>query len=355
MRITGTSLLALVLVPLLALPASGALSLLNGGFDDNPVAGSPVYPDAESRDRDFSFVPDHWYTSDTSEESLEDGVYGPSNYLPGGFAGAWSGNGIALWGRIAINVEPDPPPPPVAEQIAEDGYFYTSLDTWAGEDFARIDGTAHRTSSWEPPGADYGNFLVSIYYTDSGGGFTPDNGVDIAATGTLVGEQLIDISYLWGAGGTNWSFTTALEGVSGLDMGDTLWLKISDGPDDGTSQVIDLPIIDNLSLSFRPPGDVDDDGDVDSLDADVIIANFGKTFADFGDSSADLEDGDLVDDDVIDMLDFQAWRDGYPYTEITGAGAGAGAGSSVPEPASAVLFGMAAVCALLSSRRRTAT
>lgn len=40
---------------------------------------------------------------------------------------------------------------------------------------------------------------------------------------------------------------------SSINLGDELWLRIGDGPDDGNLSTLDEPIIDNLSMSVVIP------------------------------------------------------------------------------------------------------
>jgi hypothetical protein len=91
------------------------------------------------------------------------------------------------------------------------------------------------------------------------------------------------------------------------------------------------------------PGDVDNDGDVDLDDLQIILDNFRHAVG-----SRDL--GDLTGDSYVDLYDFREWKSYYP-----GALPGGLAGlMAVPEPAtwSLVLIGMAGGLAV-ARRRRT--
>lgn len=346
----GMGLLALVVVSMLALPASAALSLTNGNFE----ADSPVYdpaPGHNVRPLDSSFSPMGWYQSDLTglgvADPLEDLVIGPipewdvgddglfdidtngDEILDSYLSGGWTGNAISVWqwwnGPLS----------------KEDGWWYTSLGTYSGELAVTLNGKAYRI----PGGDASGHFTVEFWYVPMATAFTAADEVDVAdaAGATLLGSELVDMSYLVaGNAGEFFSSTQFFDG-SGIANGDKVFLKIGDGPDlPPFFDNHDFPVLDNLTLGTNVPGDVDGDNDVDSFDLDVIQTNFGQ-------SLANLSQGDLYDDDIIDLKDFVIWKNHYPYTP---PGAGAGGGSStVPEPTSLALCMLGAFLALAIRRR----
>lgn len=95
-----------------------------------------------------------------------------------------------------------------------------------------------------------------------------------------------------------------------------------------------------LSLTFGAPpvdGDVDGDTDVDEIDYNTILGNFGQNLA-------DRTDGDLVNNDLIDLADFLQWKTNFP-SPISALG------TAVPEPTSALLL-LSAVASAGMIRRR---
>ena len=87
------------------------------------------------------------------------------------------------------------------------------------------------------------------------------------------------------------------------------------------------------------PGDYNYDGVVNDDDYNTWQASFGATVPRLGLWADGNKDG------IVNAADYTVWRD---HVSNTGAGGGAG---SVPEPACAILVGLAAVLALLNLRR----
>jgi len=87
------------------------------------------------------------------------------------------------------------------------------------------------------------------------------------------------------------------------------------------------------------PGDFNYDGVVDDEDYNTWQASFGSIVPRLGLWADGNKDG------VVNAADYTVWRN---HESSTGAGSGAG---SVPEPACAILVGLAAVLALLNLRR----
>ncbi len=89
------------------------------------------------------------------------------------------------------------------------------------------------------------------------------------------------------------------------------------------------------------PGDVDCDGNVDTVDLDIIAANFR--------TSAPRELGDLTGNGFVDFDDFGEWKTYYTGPAI---GAGHFAFLSVPEPSGILLLVSALVFSVVSRRNR---
>ena len=86
--------------------------------------------------------------------------------------------------------------------------------------------------------------------------------------------------------------------------------------------------IDVFGAQVVRPGDADRDGDVDIDDFILISNNFSKV-----PSSPGL-DGDIVVDNIVDVLDFRLWKNDVDATVAALVG-----NFPVPEPSSVVLAG----------------
>lgn len=95
------------------------------------------------------------------------------------------------------------------------------------------------------------------------------------------------------------------------------------------------------------PGDANGDGLVNNLDFEIIRANFGRDgFAE----GVTLEaiDGDIVNDNVINFLDYGEWKQVSPKDPDAGALAGL---AGAPEPSAIALMGLLGVAAGYLRRR----
>lgn len=92
-------------------------------------------------------------------------------------------------------------------------------------------------------------------------------------------------------------------------------------------------------------GDANGDGLVTNADFEVILANFGRN-GDAEGVTLSRAQGDLVNDNVIDFLDFGQWKQVSPKDAAAAAFARL---VGVPEPTSACLLGLAAAA---TTRRR---
>jgi hypothetical protein len=94
---------------------------------------------------------------------------------------------------------------------------------------------------------------VALYYSP-GGAFVGANGSDVAGSAVLLGSLFVNISGLTGStpGSQVFTLPVTLAG-SGIHAGDEVWLRISDGPDDGNLNTFDEPIIDNVSPTTVVP------------------------------------------------------------------------------------------------------
>jgi len=212
-------MVAVVLSPVFV---HGQLVLRNGNFDDDPDLGGAD---------ETNLAPTGWFTHYTNDGSWSDFRFGNNGN------GGWTNNGITL----GQNYTPDPGP--------EDGYYYTSLGNYGGEVSATVSGFGYNRVNQNPAGA----FEVAFYST-RGTSFTGANAADVAAAGTLLAKQMIDISSITGATPLSLPFSVqALFTGSGIQPGDQVWLRIGDGPDDANLDAFDEPTIDNLTLTTVVP------------------------------------------------------------------------------------------------------
>jgi len=222
-----TRLLTTVIVlTLFASTSRAALVLHNGSFDVDPPLGSADDP---------AVAPSSWYQHYSQDQSWSDFRFGATGN------GGWNGNGIVL-GQNYLGPNFDPGP--------EDGYFYTSLGAYGGEVSATVRGSGYNRSGRTNPAGD---FYVQLYSTKPGT-FTAADGADVAAGGTLLGQQHVDISSLTGSTPLSQTFTLTVPFAgTGIANGDTVWLRVWDGPDDGNLDTFDEPIIDGLTLTTVVP------------------------------------------------------------------------------------------------------
>lgn len=220
------TLFGLVIIAGLASTANAALVLRNGNFDNDPDLGGNY---------DEVNAPSSWYTGSTVLQSWNDFRFGNDGN------GVWINNGIAL-GQDYLGPNFDPQP--------ETGYFYTSLGLYSGEIGVSLAGFGYNRVN----GNQAGSFEVAFYYS-SFADFVGADGSDVAnsPTSTLLGRTTVDISSITGTAGKSRPFTaTATFAGSGIHVGDEIWLRIGDGPDDGNLNTFDEPIIDNLNLAVVP-------------------------------------------------------------------------------------------------------
>ncbi len=134
--------------------------------------------------------------------------------------------------------------------------------------------------------------------------------------------------------------------ASGSDLfGDTLdELGLSLGASGG---MIDAIRMSNLTIGYSEvlgmvPGDLDLDGIVGFEDAATIVANLGKT-------DAGIDDGDMNGNGLVELFEAELAVDAYNIAHVATPGFEP---MVVPEPATAVLLGSAALAGLLRRRRR---
>lgn len=208
--------------------ARGALVLHNGSFDLDAPLGAADDP---------AVAPTNWYQHYNEDQSWSDFRFGSDGN------GGWTNNGITLGQNyLGPNFTPGP----------EDGYYYTSVGAYGGEASATVRGSGYNRSGRPNPAGD---FYVQLYSTKPGT-FTAADGADVAAAGvgTLLGQLRVDISSLTGTTPLSQAFTLTVPFAgTGVAPGDTVWLRIWDGPDDGNLDTFDEPTIDNLTLSTVVP------------------------------------------------------------------------------------------------------
>jgi hypothetical protein len=205
--------------------ADAALVLRNGNFDEDPDLGGA----------DETMVsPTGWYQHYTVDQSWSDFRFGNDGN------GGWTNNGIVFGQNyLGPNFTPGP----------EDGYYYTSLSAYGGEVSALVNGTGYNRTNGNPAGS----FVVSLFSTPAGS-FTPADGTDVAAVGRLLGTTTVDVSSLTGNVARSQPFQLAVNFAgSGVAAGDSVWLYLGDGPDDGNLDAFDEPIIDNLTVTAIVP------------------------------------------------------------------------------------------------------
>jgi hypothetical protein len=226
MKRPSLTLFILVFTTALASSANAAIVLRNGNFDTDPDLGGNY---------DEINAPTSWYTGSTVPQSWNDFRFGNDGN------GAWINNAIAL-GQDYLGPNFDPQP--------ETGYFYTSLGIYNGETGAMLSGLGYNRVN----GNFAGSFEVGFYYS-SFADFVGADGSDVgsAASATLLSRTTVDISSITGTQAKNQAFSaSATFAGSGIRVGDEIWLRIGDGPDDGNLNTFDEPMIDNLTLTVVP-------------------------------------------------------------------------------------------------------
>ena len=117
-------------------------------------------------------------------------------------------------------------------------------------------------------------------------------------------------------------------------------------PDPGNDQAG----LDNIMLDLNPVlGDANGDGIVDIDDFEIIRANFGRD----GNSEGVVlmkTDGDLVDDNVVDFLDYGQWKQAAP-PELGDLSHLLGGDSTVPEPSTLALLLLSGFAVVAVKRR----
>lgn len=202
---------------LVAPPAHAALELKNGNFDQDADLGAG---------EDETVAPTGWFTRYSEIQSWNEFRIGAIDN------GGWTKNGIAF-GQNYLGTEFIPGP--------EDGYFYTSLGGYTGETKAIITGSAFNRIN----GNLAGNFDIGLYFSSS---FIGADGQDVAGKSTLLGKTVLDVSTLTGTTAMSRDFSwEVMFAGSGIAVGDQVWLRLGDGPDDGDLTTFDEPIIDNLA------------------------------------------------------------------------------------------------------------
>jgi hypothetical protein len=214
-------------VLLLAGNAAADLALSNGGFDNDADLGpldDPILP------------PTGWFTHYTDDQTWSDFRFGNDGN------GGWDNNGISL-GQNFTGPNFDPGP--------EDGYFYSLLGQYRGEVSTRVNGFGYNRSG--RPGNPPGDFEVSFYRT-AADTFTAANGTDVATGRTPLATTLVDLSTIAGSTPASLPFSLGVTFAgSGINTGDSVWLRFGDGPDDMNLATFDEPIIDNLTLTTVVP------------------------------------------------------------------------------------------------------
>lgn len=95
----------------------------------------------------------------------------------------------------------------------------------------------------------------------------------------------------------------------------------------------DLGAFEFLPLEPTVPGDVDGNGEVNTADLNIILANFRQ-------SPASWSGGDLTGDGIVNLFDFRAWKQSFDAVVSASA---ADAARNIPEPATTLL----AICLVL--------
>ena len=192
------------------------------------------------------------------------------------------------------------------------------------------DGTAIYTFSTEftTPGAAQVTFTGSQSADNGAVAFDVDG---VPGTFTPVGfNAWADFSVTANVTGTSHTLSFAVQNGAGE--------ATPDGPIGFRAEFV------TAEFSVRVAGDVDDDGDVDADDFELIRANF------FGINVGQFQ-GDLNLDGIVDLVDFGEWKDNFPFPSD---GYLAQLVGTVPEPGALVLLGIGGVilAAGRASRRR---
>jgi hypothetical protein len=103
-------------------------------------------------------------------------------------------------------------------------------------------------------------------------------------------------------------------------------------------------------------GDFSHNGRVDAADYDVWRDSLGKTGPNLAADCTGINNGVLtgVPDGIVDQNDYNYWTAHFGQV-APGSGAGSGSAAGVPEPASIILFAMAATTLLVSRIWRSRT
>jgi hypothetical protein len=158
--------------------------------------------------------------------------------------------------------------------------------------------------------------------------------------GTLIATQTINGYEVPG------SFTTFSTNVVVPDsslVGQPLTVSIAVDPDGSTGSGNDNWFVDNVQIQEIQShllGDANGDGTVDINDLTIVLTNYGKTGMTW---SQGAMDGDPTG--TVDINDLTVVLANYDKTSGTGLAA-------VPEPSSAILFGLGAVGLFALVRRR---
>lgn len=135
------------------------------------------------------------------------------------------------------------------------------------------------------------------------------------------------------------SFAAPVEHISGAGAGTPVPLQTVFNQIMFTTNGGYTGLIDNISVSYFVPGDVNGDGLVNNNDFNIIL---GAMFTSVG----SRQQGDLTGDGFVDFRDYRIWKD----TPKSGAGGGA---SSIPEPGTlASLTGIMIGLVICVGRRR---
>lgn len=160
--------------------------------------------------------------------------------------------------------------------------------------------------------------------------------VDISLSSGMV---TYDISATDGSGtatalnGTALAINSAATTISRLEFG-SIWNASVNAQNKGFW--IDDVFASTSPIGSFPVGDVNFDGNVDTLDFDIIAANFKS-------SASSLAQGDINDDGFVDFADFKLWKDASTASSSTAL--------TIPEP-SAVILAILAMAGVVRGRCR---
>ncbi len=210
--------------------------------------------------------------------------------------------------------------------------------SWTNQDRFRVDATGTTNSDPIYDGSQTEPEWIHLAFTWDGEAGNPTPGDEVASTyvnGVLIATATRNVSQILDDG--NWQIgrDRTFNGRTFGGMIDDLvvWNETLTPEQIGTiynGGLIGNDAITALSLAVGTPGDVNEDGNIDQEDFEIIRQNFWQPIA-------QRNQGDLIDNDFIDFSDYGAWRNAMQAQAAAGLGPAGPGSAGVPEPSSLLL------------------